>query len=467
MTGAETHQSGAMSRRGGNRGAPRGPDRSDRSQGGSDFSRDRDNDGGGRKRRQASRSPSQERRRGGDRDRDRDRHRDRDRDRDRDNRKRSRSRDRDRNRGDRDRDRYGRRDDGRKESVDRHDRDRDRDRDRDQDRDRDRGSSRADDSSRDRPEKRGRFSDKSASPAGGRDGAVPEAAKYESRFNKGVFATELKGISKLVKGIEAKSSASAIADPALVISKDACGDELFEELFNLRHPKLLQLKKEGKGVIDDAVIDVGGVAGVGGESKRVVIKEEGCNAADETTMDVDKSEVMDKSEVKNKGGKPSGAEDSAAAEETADDGADDLYGDLGGGEGDLYGDLNTSMGVDDSMVQENQADTEEDEEQARSVQSSPSKDQNGGEAGAGGNGADGDAHADGSAPAGDASGEIAGGKESVTAFLPLENVPYASQNPSTARLVQVSNALMGRGASSHYLSRLDDLKALMNTAAAT
>ena len=51
--------------------------------------------------------------------------------------------------------------------------------------------------------------------------------------------------------------------------------------------------------------------------------------------------------------------------------------------------------------------------------------------------------------------------ESSSAFLPLENVPYTWQNPSTARLSEISSTLMGLGASSLYLSRIDELKSLL------
>ena len=284
---------------------------------------DREADSRGKRRR--SRSPSEDRRRDKGRDRDRGGGRDRDR---------SRSRDRGG-------DRYGR------------DRDRDRDRDtRDRDRDRDRGGGggredrggRNESVDRERPAaKKGRFTNASkdgSPPPAYNENAIPEEPQYKSRFNKALFEKELKGIAKRVKDVAAVEPTLAVADPTLIVSRATCGDDLFEEVFEIRHKNRLvalqQVAGAGVGVkteekkekekekerkrresIDSTARDQAAAAAA---AAAVVVKKE----EPETAVAADATDVVTAE---------SGADADDAGGAPADD---DLYGDLEDAGGDLY-----------------------------------------------------------------------------------------------------------------------------------
>ena len=78
-----------------------------------------------------------------------------------------------------------------------------------------------------------------------------------------------------VKAVNEVDPALAVADPALVISRDTCGDDLFEELFAIRHKTLIKLKEEGGGEGDTTPQT---------EKKKAVAKKKDAKAEKEKEM---------------------------------------------------------------------------------------------------------------------------------------------------------------------------------------
>ena len=93
-------------------------------------------------------------------------------------------------------------------------------------------------------------------------GAIPEMPRFKSKFDKSYFDSALKKVpGDRVKRVKEVEPALAVADPALVISRDTCGDDLFEELFAIRHKNLIVLKEKG-GVNTEATPQIAKNKGV-------------------------------------------------------------------------------------------------------------------------------------------------------------------------------------------------------------
>ena len=225
--------------------------------------------------------------------------------------------------------------------------------------------------------------------------------------------------------------ALAVADPALVISRDTCGDDLFEELFAIRHKTLIKLKEEGGGEGDTTPQT---------EKKKAVAKKKDAKAEKEKEMKAAKEVKQEKEKEKEKEKENAKEEEEAAVEVAGvEDDDEDLYGDLGGGE-DLYGDLNTSTTLEDSMV----LDEDNDKDQNAAAEEAAQKAQKEEQAIAA------------------ARTKMEHGDQTDSAHLPLEFVPYALQNSSTARFEQISHSLGGKGASTLFLSLSSRLKGLFS-----
>jgi hypothetical protein len=131
----------------------------------------------------------------------------------------------------------------------------------------------------------------------------------------------------------------AVADPTLIVSRDTCGDDLFEELFEIRHKNHLVALKQQQ------VAGAGAGAVVKTEEKKEKEKKRR-ESIDSTARDQAAAAAAAAVVVKKEEPVPAADATDATDAVTADSGADaddaggapaddDLYGDLDAG-GDLY-----------------------------------------------------------------------------------------------------------------------------------